>query len=85
MSRRLRGDLRHAGGALRNCRGGSVIEKGERIREMPRNKSHGRHGGNSNQRDELLNLDPNTQATRNTDVESRSRNRNDDRAGGRKR
>jgi hypothetical protein len=49
---------------------------------MVRNKSHGRHGGNSGQADELGNRDPNTVAARNTDVGSRERNRNDDRAGG---
>ena len=48
---------------------------------MVRSKTHGRHGGNSNQRDELIN--PNTRASRNTDIESRG-NRTDDRAGGRR-
>ena len=48
-------------------------------------KGHGRHGGNSNQADQLLNCDPNTAAARNTDVESRGRNRNPDRSGGHRR
>lgn len=47
-----------------------------------RNKSQGRHGGNHNQADELKNRDPKAAAARNTDVESRTGNRNDDTAGG---
>ena len=52
---------------------------------MPKSKSHGRHGGNSNQRDQLINRDPNTIAARRTDIESRSRNRNVDRIRGHQR
>lgn len=49
---------------------------------MNRNSSHGRHGGNHNQQDEVRNRDPNTEAARNTDVDSRAKSRGDARAGG---
>lgn len=49
---------------------------------VTRNSSHGRHGGNHNQSDELKDKNPNKAAARNTDVESRANDRNVGRAGG---
>lgn len=50
---------------------------------MPRSDSHGRHGGNHSPADNGDDRDPNTRASRNTDVESLANDRNDNRAGGR--
>ncbi len=52
---------------------------------MERNSSHGRHGGNRGSGETRDDKNPNQAAARNTDVESLARDRNVDRAGGRKR
>lgn len=49
---------------------------------VTRNSSHGRHGGNHNQADEVRNENPNKAASRNTDVESLANDRNVSRGGG---
>lgn len=51
---------------------------------VTRNSSHGRHGGNHNQQDEVKDRNPNKAAARNTDVESLASGRNVSRGGGRK-
>ena len=59
-----------------------------RIQEKPamptKSSSHGRHGGNHNQSDELKNRDPTKAISRNTDAESRARGSNESRAGGKR-
>ena len=52
---------------------------------MERQDSHGRHGGNHGPADKGDRQNPTSKASRNTDVDSLSKDRNDNRAGGRKR
>jgi hypothetical protein len=51
---------------------------------MERNSNQGRHGGNRGSAETRDDKNPNKTAARNTDVESLARDRNVDRAGGRK-
>ena len=51
---------------------------------MERNSNQGRHGGNRGSAETRDDKKPNKTAARNTDVESLARDRNVDRAGGRK-